>query len=219
MSQWIDKILPITLCINYSDILDLTLRANHKFFKEYIVISIAEDQKTREICQQYQSVTVELTDQLHANNAKFNKSAIIHHVQKKYHASHADHWILLMDADILLPPEFPKWLDRTQKVFKKIDLHALYGIQRRDYTTPENLKSNISIPYDHTFVGYFQLYFDKNKYYPTTSQSCGVCDSTFMTSFKPTQRIKLCTTNPNDHVCHLGVNTLNWTGRVTPAFV
>ena len=215
MTRWIDKILPITLCINYSDILGSTLKANHEFFQEFIVITIAEDQKTQEICQQYPNVTLEITDHLHANNAKFNKSAIIHHVQKKYHASHSDHWILLLDADILLPPEFPKWLDLTHT----ISHHALYGIQRRDYTTPENLKSNISIPYDHTFVGYFQLYFDKNKYYPTTSQSCGVCDSTFMTSFKPTQRIKLCTTNPNDHVCHLGVNTLNWTGRVTPAFV
>ena len=138
---------------------------------------------------------------------KFNKSAMILQVQRFVHKSYPDKWILLMDADIILPNNFNNiFLEKE----KDLDRNVLYGINRLDYWTPEDYKNKIGHRYPHMFMGYFQLYFDKTKYYVSNSQSAAECDVYFCNLFS--KRNLLTST---EHVSHLGKDKINHYGRVS----
>ena len=200
----IEDIIPVVICVNYDDFLAITLESNRKMFKDYIVITSPEDRITQELCKKY-NVDCRIYQDFY-KNAKFNKSGAIHWVQRDIHMKHPNKWILMLDSDIILPKDFPEWADPTF-----LDKDAIYGVARKNYDTSTLFKKKIGNFADELpGFGYFQLYFDKNMYYPPFSESARECDEIFLKSFEKQYYITL-----KRYVYHLGYTFTNHDGRVS----
>ena len=207
----IENVIPILVCINYSDLLALTLQQNRGMFKHFYVVTEKSDTNTIKLCEKYQ-VNVHLTNITHKDNAYFNKSGMIHEVQKVIHAKFPTSWVLILDADIYLPDNFLSIC--SEKKLKHLDHDALYSLKRIDFHTYEDFeKKENGKEYIAQFMGYFQMYYDKTKYYAPHSSTCGKCDYIFSTEFRKKYYL-----NETFQIYHLGEDGKNWEGRVTPVW-
>lgn len=62
----------ITVCVDYSDILSLTLPYNKHFIEEIMVVTSMKDQKTVDVALEH-GARVHQTDTFYRRNAHFNK--------------------------------------------------------------------------------------------------------------------------------------------------
>ena len=197
----------ISLCINYSDYLAQALPTNRGLFSHYYVITEQSDINTIEIATKH-NCTIIFTESRLTNGAKFNKSGMIQEAQQFVHKQHPDSWISLIDADIGLPANL--WSCANLQTLNK---SALYGITRIRYDTKtdyENNKANTKSQHNSSIpIGYFQLYYDKSKYYATWSKNCSTCDMDFMRDFRSLHMIR------NIKCEHYGPTKTNWDGRVS----
>lgn len=209
------NVIPIVTCVDMSDFLSVSLKENRELFKEYAVLTSPEDTKTKELCSKYDARVIEFNK---FKDSKFNKAGGVRHAQNIIHKEHVHKWILLMDADIVLQKNFveviketrpskfitPKtsnkvdFFRRSLSVREKINSSAIYGIDRYDIL---NMKELFVTPTERKYpikhAGYFQLYFDKSKYYPSHSQDASNCDLEFKNLFGHKKMIK-------SYVFHLG---------------
>lgn len=146
-------------------------------------------------------VTVLMVD-MFGGGSLLNKAGAIRAAQEIVHETFPDDWILILDADIVVPETIFLALPRP------LDRDALYGAKRIDYVTPDALASGTGVVYPVDNAGYFQMYFDKTKKYPSYSKNASECDMKFLASFRKCVTI----TTP---VKHLGYCSKNWNGRVT----
>ena len=200
----ITDIIPITVCVNYDDFLELSLKTNRRIFDKYIVITSPEDEKTQRVCEKY-DVDCRIYQDFY-KNAKFNKSGAIHWVQKDIHEKYPDKWVLILDSDIVLSPGFAGWFS-----FQTLNKYALYGIYRKNFETPGSYNKNSGyIIKEPICIGYFQLYYDKTKFYPEFSESASMCDIFFRNLFKTKTYL-----TRGKYVSHLGFTFTNHGGRVS----
>lgn len=200
-----DNIIPVVVCVNYDDFLALSLEANRKMFKEYIVITSPDDKNTQSLCCKY-DVDCRIYEDFY-KNSNFNKSGALNWAQKDIHASYPDKWILILDSDIILPPTFPRWFDPDC-----LNKEKLYGLVRKDFTTAKHFSSKVgNFIKEEICTGYFQLYFDKSKLYPSSSDDASVCDIIFKMSFD--EHVALI--SHTLYIYHLGVPFINHRGRVS----
>jgi hypothetical protein len=173
-------------------------------FDKYFVVTDSNDSETIELCTRFE-VDCRLSDKTRTNGASFNKSGLIHGVQQELHSKYPRHWILVMDADIILPKSFPDLVSRIDPTF-------LYCMLRKDYKNSEDLAKDVYTIYDnsYTYPGYFQLYYRKNHFYPTFSKAGDICDFVFSHQFS--RRAML---SDEVYVTHLGEPNRNVTGRFT----
>lgn len=195
----------ITLCVNYSDFLYYTLPANRPYFHDFYVVTVAEDSETRAIAAAHNCKII-LSDQLYARGAAFNKSGLVRQAQEVAHADHPTAWICMMDADVLIGE------NALRLELDHLDPSGVYGIQRLMYETQDDFakKQATHLPEVQLDpVGYFQLYYDKTKYYPEWSNGCEQCDLTFYRLFSVRRML-------DSAICyHLGFRRRNWSGRIT----
>jgi len=202
-----ENIVPMVVCVNYSDYLEETLRCNRLFFKDYYVLTKDTDKDTKNVCDFYDVNCIIFDENTYnAHSCSFNKSGMVHQLQKLCHEKYPDAWMLLLDGDICLPEDFVQLF--TNKV-NQLDRNALYGMKRKDCNTYDDYINFNEQNYggDHN-AGYFQMYFRKDIYYDTFSDNCSNCDMVFQHRFSP--RYLLC---DNSYVVHLGQNTVNHSGR------
>lgn len=203
------EVVAITICINYADFLSTTLPHNTQLLDHLYVGTSNADEETPIVCKDVSNVHMTVFDdatQVKCNGkSKFNKSGMLRHLQEQVHRDHPDAWVLILDADIYLPPDFKHIV--TQHATEK---HALYGMVRHDFLTVADFqKQQKSGIYMYKHAGFFQLYFDKNKYYSPHSRDCSSCDMDFQNQIKPHRLLP-------GNVSHLGRHTVNWSGRVAP---
>lgn len=203
----VPNVVVLTLCINYADKLRISLKHNAKMFRQLYVITTKEDTKTVDVCSKYKNVECIYTDKMHANGAVFNKSAMVRQAQDLLHVKYPTSWILLLDADIVLPKKFPA----IAKIAGDLDKTALYSMYRVDFhkKTDFDQKTNAVI-YRENFMGFFQMYYDKARVYPYNSNNCAECDLTFSKQFTTKHML-----SDFDCVYHLGRENDNWNGRVS----
>lgn len=184
-----------------SDYLKVSIEKNRAFFNEYYVLTCPEDEDTIKLCEKFNAKIIAY-DNFFDNNCKFNKSGGIKYAQENLHKTHDNKWILLLDVDIVFTE------DTINKIKDlKLDNEFLYGINRYDVWSMNELQNEIKIrKYRHNFAGYFQLYYNKNIYYPNFSKDASVCDLTFMKKFRKKLII-------NSYVFHLGKEGSHWKGR------
>lgn len=208
-----EQIIPLSVCVNYHDYLECALRRNRKMFKEYHIVTLHTDIDTQRVCHEF-DVTVHLFNDTQAGRAEFNKSGMIHMVQNALHKKHADKWMLSLDADICLPDTFQEMFEKSEN---SLNRNALYSLPRMDFPLYEDYmhRQNSHMYGGKNFMGFFQLYFDKTKYYEPYSHSCRSCDDTFCNLFS--DKILLDDTNET-YVHHLGLSNENHFGRKTPAW-
>lgn len=184
----------IVTCVGYFDFLRQTLPHTLEFASKIYLVT--------DVPFMHPGVETIVTDAFVRGGAVFNKAAAVRDAQLLVHAAHPDSWILLLDADIIASPDL--FFDATDK-------RTLYSVSRIDYRTPEEYREGRGVPYDMPGAGYCQLYWDKTKLYPEHSDDASHCDMEFYWSF-PEQRIL------GGAVHHLGEKTVNWKGRVSPAW-
>lgn len=202
----IDNVIVVVVAVNYTDKLRITLERNKGFFSKYIVITSPNDKSTIDICKRF-GVTCCIFHKFYASGAKFNKSGAIHDLQQILHTVFPEHWIMLLDADIILPPNIEELLLRSP-----LDRNVLYSLPRKDYATYLDYQTGTNLrPYLLNFMGFMQLYFDKSKLYAPISYSCAGCDWDFRELFG--SHVKLL--DEDAYIVHLGEDTVNHNGRTS----
>jgi len=194
--------IAITVCVNFADKLKLMLEANTAFLAKVYVVTDPSDKSTLEVCKLYTNVSVILCSDAFKNNAKFNKSGLIKCAQVALTPKHREDWIIIIDADTILPNNF--WSETVKGIFSD---DTVYLLKRKIYKSLEDVKSDT-----HSGVqdgcGFFQMYYKKNRMYGDYSESAGVCDVLFQQLFKHQKEL-------NGFCIHLGQNGLDWNGRIS----
>lgn len=200
----------IVICVNYDDLLNITLPRNMRHLSECLVITSSKDERTKRVCAETTSVRVHETEAFYKDGARFNKGAAM---EEGFDILGREGWILIWDADTLFPNVMS--LDNIQ-------IGNLYGPPRRileDATKWSQLYSFQEVPLarDKLFPGYFQLFHaddpivrDHRPWYDTTFIHAGGADGHFQDRWPWEQRIRL----PFE-VLHLGPRDTNWFGRAS----
>jgi hypothetical protein len=198
-------VIAVCVCIQYSDYLAETLPHNRPLFRSFYIITEASDTKTVELATTHDCVVL-YTTKTHENGAAFNFSGMMFDAQTSIHPRHPDSWIVKLDADIYVPDTI--WTDINVDSLNK---NGVYGLIRHVYNTIDDYKRGAVSCIDKGdvgVVGYFQLYWNKRKYYPKWSRNCSNCDLVFMRDFPIQQTFPI--------VCfHFGEKRKNWNGRAT----
>lgn len=191
----------ITVCVNYWDVLDLTIKKWKKFCDEIIIIT----DSIKSNSNKYDNTVSFVTNVFYKDGANFNKGLAI---ETMLNTIKTKDYICLFDADILLPdnivlPELEK--GKLYTPYRHIvPFEEINEIGYKDYPVyPES-----------EFAGYFQLFHKdslERPYYPVNWKHAGGCDSEFQARFKPEDKIRL-----PFNVYHLGEPGRNWNGRATP---
>ncbi len=206
----------ITVCVEYADLLSLTLPYNKHHFKDILVVTSWKDKQTQQLCLEL-GVRVFETDLFYRDGARFNKWLALETALDFYGR---EGWIYLMDADVLWPQDLKGALDKITPGF-------LYTPRRRMFPTiPRNA---LEIPNEHIwnhyplhrndgeFAGYSQIFHASDPalgsapWHELDWKHAGACDSWFQQKWKPQNKIR-----PNFEVLHLGEAGVNWMGRSTP---
>lgn len=202
----------ITVCVEYDDLLDITLRRNVRHFEEVLVVTSPEDLKTQEIALSVPKVRLYITDVFYTDGCPFRKAAAI---EEAFDVLGREGWICLLDADTLLPPiiEVSDFL-----------VGYLYSPLRRLLLNPAQWTENLDwtkLPYGPEaqyalFSGYCQIFHADDPavrarpWYNSKWMHAGGCDTEFERRWAPFHKER-----PGFEVLHLGQLDTNWCGRVT----
>ena len=200
-----ENLVGITVCVNYADKLGPAMKHNMKFFKKLYVVTDPNDIDTFDVIKDYKNVELILNPNSKAKGATFNKSGLMRAGQEKAHQENPQAWCVVIDADTLLPPNFWQIMDKHGTFSKDI----CYLLKRKMYRTPEDLQNDIVCRTQYG-CGFFQLYVDKTRLYPSFSKSAGICDIIFQQGFRK-RTIEL-----DGYCTHLGDAGHDWDGRVSP---
>jgi len=198
----------LIVCVEYDDLLSLTLPRTRQHFENVTIITSHADRKTKRVALKY-GADVIVTNAFYENGCPFNKGAAM---EQGFDTVGRDGWILILDADIVLP------VDLT---LDNLDTTCLYTPHRRMLRDPWHFFdgldwSEMPIAPDGEHAGFFQLFnastpFLRQKPWYTSWKHAGGCDSDFQARFPPAKKIWLPFT-----VLHLGEDGRNWCGRVSP---
>lgn len=111
----------ITVCVNYGDFLVQTLPRNKYLFNHYVIITDTKDYFTKKICDTYNVRCIQ-TDVFYEDGHSFNKGKGINaglDVLKK------KDWVLHLDSDICLLPDYRKKIGK-----KTLNPKKIYGLDR-----------------------------------------------------------------------------------------
>ena len=234
----LSNITCIITCVNYSDFLKITLPKNKEIINDILVLTSPTDFKTINFCKK-QNVNYIATDIFYQKTPKtiwkklidiiccyrcvckspikfkclknsrktFQKSKAIN---KGIKSSNSNNWILLLDADIIIPNKFNK-LD-----IHNLDKDTLYGVPRIVYKTQNDWINKNNAYFDFwKFMGFFQLFNITsknfhNKYYGYNEEYNYANEGDYYFSKKWSKKELL-----DFYVIHLGETGENWQGRVT----
>lgn len=203
----------LTVCVGYDDFLRLTLPKAIRHVHKMLVITSPADTRTQELAKQYpDNVLLHVTDAFYRNDAPFNKGAAM---EEGFDVIGREGWMLIMDADIVLPDRLPH---------TPLQIGKLYTPRRRILSNVSGLTSLPDVPMDHYplrnedgHFGYFQLFHASDPvlrtkpWYATDWRHAGGADSVFQRRWKLGNKIR-----PRFEVLHLGDPDMNWFGRATP---
>ncbi len=137
----------VTVCVDYSDILALTIPYNKSVIDNWVIVTSTADKKTQGLCD-YHKVKCITTDVFYESEDIFNKGKGIN---IGFDALNLKGWILHLDADILLPPNTKQLLE-----YDDLDEGSIYSVDRIDIIgrdsyidTIQNLDKQYS---DYVFV-------------------------------------------------------------------
>lgn len=117
----------IIVSYNYADFLSLNLTHNKSYFDRIIVVTKDWDTETKTVCEKH-GVECFVSNLFEKGGAKFNRGAVYNAVLRTLGTQG---WVVLMDSDILMTPEFAA-LDLAT-----LDSEAFYGLRRYDIGTEE----------------------------------------------------------------------------------
>ena len=198
----------ITVCVEYDDVLAITLPRNARHFERVLVITTPDDHRTQAVVRRVPNACWFCTDAFYRNGAAFNKGAAI---EEGFDAIGRSGWIAHLDADVILPERLP---------VQFLAVGFLYLCRRRMFPPigePPDDWSEYPIQNENPAdPGYFQLFHADDPalrarpWYPTEYRHAGCSDSFFNRRWREDRRVLL----PFE-VLHLGEPFKNWQGRVS----
>lgn len=198
-----DSTVAITVCVNFADKLLATLELNSVMLKQIYVVTDPSDKKTIDLCETFTNVNVILCADAHKDGAKFNKSGLIRAAQHVITPKHRNDWIMIIDADTIIPFDF--WSSTSNKEFYN---DTVYLLRRKIYHSNAEYIKNKPNKITESGCGFFQLYYDKNKMYNNYSKSAADCDILFQNLFRHQEELP-------GYCMHLGQPGQDWNGRVS----
>jgi hypothetical protein len=203
-----EKPRAILTCVDYSDILAMTLPHTLPHVSELLVVTTIDDTKTIEVCWKHDRVRIHTTNVFYENGAAFNKGAAM---EEGFDVLGRHGWILILDADIVLPKD----LDLSE-----VERGLMWGCLR--VIIPDPLKwdggtwNRLKHEAPEDILGYFQLFHaddvPKRPWYPVNYRSAATVDQWFGWNHFPNKGKYL----GAQTVLHLGPPGDNWCGRTKP---
>lgn len=208
-----DSIRAILTCVDFGDILAVTLPYNRHHFEEVMVVTTPTDLETLAVAKACNARVV-TTDSFYDDGAEFNKWKAL---EEGLDAFGRHGLMCIMDADIMWPK---KPVDTS--LFEN---GCLYTPQRRmwydtsqfAYATEEKNWKRVELANEPQWAGYTQIFHADDSHLPPAPwhelnwKHAGGADSAFQDLWP-----QECKRRPSWNVLHLGVAGLNWCGRSTP---
>ena len=218
----------MTVCVNYSDYLERTMYWNVGHFDEHVIVTSHRDTDTADVAYGY-GIDVHKTSAFYHNDDPFNKARALN---EAINTRAPDGWVLLMDADILLPLNFGEMIRKERlepeklyythrgtiyrsRIGTELELLKLEPSRRRLY-------SILNPGIDTMPWGYFQLVNAKcsklahlDNWMTTHHRNASEYDTDFMNKWPRNHHSLL--PQPEYRVLHMGHGPRgkNWKGRVT----
>ncbi len=197
----------ISVCVDYADILAITLPRNRHYFDEYVVVTSHNDESTVRLCAENNVICYQ-TDAFYRFGAMFNKGLAM---EEGFNILGRRGWLCILDADIVLPDD---------AVFSDAEIGKLYSPYRHLLAEPKQFRdgmdwSKLTVRHESEHAGYC-TYFHAKDYHLTLPwygigwTHAGGCDSEFSSKWPIVDRYR-----PDWKVLHLGPTDVNWCGRVT----
>lgn len=197
----------VTVCVEFDDLLAITLPHNRHHFDEFLVITTPQDYKTQEVARR-NNAGIYMTEAFYKRNAIFNKWLALELGLDSF----GRHGLLvLMDADVLWPR------DVDHSVYRK---GFLYTPRRRcqlDISAPpasEDRWGSLPLYRDVEWAGYSQIFYADDPHLPEPPWHeinwlhAGGADSFFQDLWPKENKVR-----PAWECLHLGDPGSNWCGR------
>ena len=200
----------LTICVEYDDLLAITLPRNARHFSRVLVVTNTTDDATVKVAQAVPNARILRTDVFYTRGAPFAKGLA---VEQGLDALGRDGWLCIWDADTLLP-EAPD--------FSALRFGQLHTPRRRILHDPREWRPELDWGgllqvADREHAGYCQFFHARDPvligrppWYGTRWRHAAGCDSDFQAHWPPSRKIWL----PWE-VLHLGAHGKNWHGRWT----
>lgn len=201
----------ITICLDYADLLRVTLARNMRHLSEMWVVTHPRDRETIELAESIPNVRVHQTEAFYRNGAAFNKGLAM---EEGFEAMGRHGWLVVLDADILLPHTLP---------LPALNIQKLYSPRRRILKDVAEWEPNLNwsrlpLNRDVEFAGYFHMFYadcvalhGKRPWYGVDWSHAGGCDFYFQNHWASQKKVRM-----HFDVLHLGPVDTNWCGRVSP---
>jgi len=209
----------ITVCVQYDDLLALTLPRNAPHFEEVVIVTSPTDRATAELVNRAVGIRTRIgghprlfqTDAFYRNGAEFNKGAAI---EEAFDVAGRTGWFCHLDADVVLPRNF-----RDQVA--TIEPGHYYGASRRCVKDPTEWDgrddwSSYPLPAEKDLGGFLQVFHADDPaiaarpWYPVNWRHAGNSDTWFAMKWAADRKYRL-----DVEVLHLGPSYTNWFGRTT----
>lgn len=197
--------------VEYADLLSLTLPWNKHHFEEMLVITTPDDHQTMAVCRQ-NDTPYYATNAFHEPPAVFNKWLA---TEEALDVMGRHGWLCILDADILWPRRLPeiKWKKGKLytphcRIVKELGREIPAETEWERYPLRRNRRE---------WAGYTQIFHADDSHlgpppwYQTNWKHAGGADSFFQKKWSWFNKVR-----PPFDVLHLGPNSQNWCGRVTP---
>lgn len=200
----------LVVCVEYDDLLAVTLPANMRHLRECLVVTSPGDVRTRALVAGIPAARCFVTDLFYRGGAHFNKGRA---VEAAFDVLGRDAgWVLIWDADTLLPDDM--------RDAATLDPACLYGARRRMCEGPDHAPpwSRFPVSREAGFPGFFHLFHTSapslcsRPWYDPSFRHAGGGDGYFQSKFPADRKRHL----PGLEVLHLGPRDTNWCGRVSP---
>ena len=196
------KIIGITTCVGYADLLSQSLSRWKHGLDKLIVCTSPKDDATQRLCV-HRGVAPCITDEFYRHGAAFNKSGAMDEALRFADLIGRD-WVLFFDADIVPPKDWREKIERWE-----LQPGKLYGASRID-------DKGLSIP-DGELAGFFQLWHmtdpvAQDRPLLGNWHNASGYDSAFVGRWPQERRVILDLT-----VTHLGDPGQNWCGVANAA--
>lgn len=201
-------LIGITVCVEYADILNITLAYNRHHFDRFLVVTHPDDHPTIDAAERCDAEVL-LTTVFYEKGAAFNKWAAL---EAGIEWAGRKGWMVVMDADIMMPVSPPAWNPKPGNLYtpKRRILKELEYIPAEPYWPRQKV-----IHEEH--AGYFQMFHADDPvliskpWFPSNFAWAGTADTLFQQRWAESRKLR-----PPFEVLHLGEVHQNWAGRITP---
>jgi len=177
------RVIAVSVCVNYDDMLSLVVENNIQYLKEWYIVTDLTDNKTIALCKKYNLKCIKSDNWKNKKHDTINKPIFLNKGLKKAFKYKAKRdWILILDADIYLTDTVMTYVDINIKT-KTFNKEAIYWSPRifiPEYSTFKILRnSNFNIldivsliktndiyedEHEIYGAGYFQLFYNELYY-------------------------------------------------------